>query len=435
MSTVDDQFARRVQFSDGEGVDPTDFALMQQRALRSLADAFLYYGIYDGIDDPTTSDAVAYVEGGQNLSTLAIDWASDIVMCPFPGSGMFIPNGSNNQLVSVPGPMVLVNGNPSLSLPGVGAPAANDANVVMCKLGGFALGDLTFTLDVGDATNPRIDLIEIKVTYIDGTPTNRDFKDATTGVVTTTTPNKERWVRVTAQINKGTPSATPAYPTPTAGFRAITAVIVPATSNAPIDPGNVRDLRWPLGNVDVYDVCANAMLTPVTTGNQWSYTIGGTPAPQVAGPPAGTQSAYALCPFSGNNGRLLAVGAQGMAGSGSGGSWLCRFDTALLSTATDLVQLNARLLSATYGYNQAGAIRLMATGPTGGSPADGTRAAGTRVGHPYWTNGWHAGPVLGRPPITSTPLAHQYQLAARFAATADITTFVQKVRWFIARGL
>lgn len=89
--------------------------------------------------------------------------------------------------------------------------------------------DVDLVIAAGDATNPRIDILQCKLEYVDGGLESRDVEDATTEVVTTQSINKTRRVQATFSIKAGTPAATPTYPTPDAGYALLAAVRVPAS--------------------------------------------------------------------------------------------------------------------------------------------------------------------------------------------------------------
>lgn len=81
----------------------------------------------------------------------------------------------------------------------------------------------THTLNT-DPTNNRWDIVTVKIDQVDGDASSRNFKDAATGVVTTTTPNKTRQLQATFTVTAGTPAATPTIPAVPAGERILFAV-------------------------------------------------------------------------------------------------------------------------------------------------------------------------------------------------------------------
>src|SRR5260221_4402106 len=115
-----------------------------------------------------------------------------------------------------------------------------------------------FTLANGDATNPRVDMLQMKLSYLETDVQSRDFQDATTHVVTTQTMNKKRKVQLALSIKQGTPASSPTYPTPDTGYVPIACVVVGATYSGAaafkyVDTAGavavLHDLRMPLNIV------------------------------------------------------------------------------------------------------------------------------------------------------------------------------------------
>jgi hypothetical protein len=128
--------------------------------------------------------------------------------------------------------------------------------------------ELLSELTVGDATNPRIDLIEYKLDVLDESE-SRDYKDNATGVVTTTSGVTRKKIRMTRSVTIGTPSATPALPTGTAGYVPWCYVWVPATHNAVFTDLHLSDMRIPLGYQR--PLVMASVGAPVTAGD-WPLT-------------------------------------------------------------------------------------------------------------------------------------------------------------------
>ncbi len=95
----------------------------------------------------------------------------------------------------------------------------------------YTLGENEFdlTIGAGHATLKRIDIVQVKLEYVEGDSESRDYKDAITGALTTTTPDKTRRVQATISLKAGTAATPPTYPDPDAGYAVLGAVLVPAT--------------------------------------------------------------------------------------------------------------------------------------------------------------------------------------------------------------
>lgn len=138
--------------------------------------------------------------------------------------------------------------------------------------------DFTFTVADNAAGNPRVDLIQIKLELVNTDVQSRDFKDAITGALTTTTPTKKRRVQATCNVKAGTPAATPTYPTPDAGFVALGAVYVTTgwtaaaglTSAYGADAGIVQ-LSIPL---NVRAIAVNPRDFDYSSGANWALVDG-----------------------------------------------------------------------------------------------------------------------------------------------------------------
>lgn len=232
-----------------------------------------------------------------------------------------------------------------------------------------------FTFAVGDATNPRIDLLQMKLDW------------ATAG--TAGYANK-RVVTRTINIKQGTPAATPAMPNPDANFVALCHVFVAANwtganpigrpwYNGVLPQANVLDQRMPLG-VDVIPVRVGigALYDPAiwvrSQGNRWLTCSTSTDS--------ATNRLDVPCPA--RRGRIvgLAINAQGASGSASqaflgtleepAGHGESYDVTSLLSTAATMTVTKG-------GFNE---IDKNATAFGGGV------TFATNYGIPLWANGW-----------------------------------------------
>lgn len=105
------------------------------------------------------------------------------------------------------------------------------------------------TMATADATNPRIDMVQVKLeqSTVEIAAVSRDFKDGTTGALSSQTFRKVRNVKATFSIKNGTPAANPAEPTPDAGYVKLCSYWVSAASTSIAQDSKVFDYRVPVG--------------------------------------------------------------------------------------------------------------------------------------------------------------------------------------------
>ena len=94
-------------------------------------------------------------------------------------------------------------------------------------------GTTEFTIANGNASNPRVDMLQMKLEYVAADMQSRDFQDAVTGANTSQSLSKKRQVQCTLSLKQGTPAASPTYPTPDAGYVPIACVVVPTNYTFP----------------------------------------------------------------------------------------------------------------------------------------------------------------------------------------------------------
>lgn len=87
----------------------------------------------------------------------------------------------------------------------------------------------------GDATNPRIDILEIRPTQESYNPESRQFKDPITDSITSALTNTRMAYGVEIQVTEGTPAASPSAPSTTAGWIKLAEVTVAATATSITD--------------------------------------------------------------------------------------------------------------------------------------------------------------------------------------------------------
>lgn len=416
MATYTDIYHQIVTFTDGEAFEATDLTRMQLGPLKQSLVNLRFSGVCDAIGDPTAIGAVRDLEAGSLWNTMTLTAFTDLAFAPYPSCGYVRPTVNARELECVPGPL-LFSSDPE---------PFNDGGVYAIRL-----RTNTFTTAVGDATNPRIDLVEIKVDTIITDSTVRNFEDGTSRALSSSETLKTEAAEVTIQIKQGTPSATPAYPTPTSGFVALAAVYVPATHNAVHSADNIRDMRMPLGAIVPYDVYAHQI-----------YRNGPTPWLQDAdtadfriSAPSSASPVYAMCPVGSATGRLVGIGVHGE----SLGSTTCKLKRVIFNGGgggpglVDLADLREDFdaFDSPEALRRKNMVELMnninATGTY-----KGTRVTNTRVGTPIWCNGFPAGVAYGAGPVSSGQQTVSH-LAVELNATTGST--ISLVRFYVAHGL
>lgn len=423
MATATDIY-QEVLFSDGEGATPDDINESQRRLRGMILDTLLAFRITNGIQDGSGGiGAVLDPELGDWLvyGDLAAA-AAQVAFTPFPQTGFTNNDLAARTLVVQPGVFVQ-------SLQDI---ASSTPDLPTCLL--FTLNaPVSLVTAVGDATNPRVDLVEMKLEIVEDSPDARDFEDAVTRAKSSTNPNKARRTKATFQIKAGTPAASPAYPSCTAGFVPVSAVWVPATHNAVHSGANMRDLRWPLGGVRVYDVDITAFNINAG-GTAWTLDGANWRADADA---AASGFMYAPCPIGGHCSRLLAVGVMGEF-PGAGEVKLRRMTLgaagAAYQTLADLQVEIHDFLNTGPAFAWGTAIHFMDLAPSD-YPNEGARAPNSNIGFPVWVNGNPLGPGVhaGVVDVADTTVA---KLVMEFQGeTPDSGTYIQLVRFVVAHGM
>lgn len=201
-----DLFAGTAQ-SDGEGITFGDMNDAPRFGMARLFDQLIENLIGDfsltGALDPAASGA-----RGANAPT-------HLAYALHGGSAYLRLGGANNRVQIAPGVLFQKIGNQSGAEP----------TLIPYSF----VGTEEVSITAGDATNPRVDLVQMKLEWVAADSQTRDFQDAVTGAYTTTATNKKRRVQCTLSVKVGTPAATPVYPDPDAGFVAVAGVLVMQT--------------------------------------------------------------------------------------------------------------------------------------------------------------------------------------------------------------
>jgi hypothetical protein len=232
----------QVHINDGEGLFQGDLQDMQKFARASLNDQLLasLAGASKRLINPTSLLFDPEMGAQNGVDLVDPRWA----YCLQPGQA-FLQKGSANHKIAIA---------PGVLLQKIAATSGSDATFLPYTFTGAE----EWTLTNGDATNPRVDLLQLKLEYVFADPQSRDFEDATSRIVTTTSMNKKRRVQATLSVKAGTPAASPQIPEPDSGFVPVGSVMVgngwTTAGNAPIfgedtaatNNAVVHDQRMPL---------------------------------------------------------------------------------------------------------------------------------------------------------------------------------------------
>lgn len=325
-------------------------------------------------------------QGGANASTL-------YAYAMHPGSAYLIQGGANNVFGIQAGTLLQKVANAD----------GSDSSLVAFTF----TGTETWPAIANGATNYRIDLLQMQLSYITDTPASVDFQDAMTRALTTNpiTATRRR-VRASLTIKQGTPAASPVVPEPDAGFVPVAFVCVGAgwTSAtapqfgfeavaSPTTQAIVYDLRMPLG-VQLHRV------DPVLFKLQTAWALSN--QNQTLTSSSATNNMYAMAQTG--PGRLIGVMIEN---TGVGAVFPGSFGLLKLSAATPSANYVAanNMVGGTGGQSFITRIYRkdfeqmhipMGTGPT-------IQASVTNLyGPPLWSNGYRAmqepGPATGGPP-------------------------------------
>jgi hypothetical protein len=372
MTVETNSNTKLVQFDpDGEGVDFTDLIELQRREQVRLFNVLLSGGMADGLGDGAAPNTKTTLESLDALNGLGFS-TSDVVIAPWSGAAFPYASVVANTIAISAGPFVVAIDEPW---------NADGEEFAIARTGGVSLASA-----VGDATNPRIDIVEVKLEYVDTDTETRHFEDATTRAPSSQVTAKRRSVQATFQIKQGAPAASPAYPTPSAGFVAYAAVYVPATHNAVHGPDNIRDLRVPMG-VRAIDVDLKGMHK--TGINPWTDL--GMLAASAVSTDHTADRVVVPCPVASKSARLLGVGIFGYPVNAPAFE-IVRVNypaTGGAVTTQKIVDLSLDVFVSD-GLTFADAMKIADRAHQTGIIL-GSRVANTHVGTPVWCNGKTSG--------------------------------------------
>ena len=386
MATYENNIISELLYNDGEALDYNDLNNAQRHA-RSM--------LYDGVHG-TLARVVERDYQPQAVSSTGHAWTIGNGCQPYVSA-------STLTVSFTPG---------AIGQKASGVPDGTDPLFLWYHMG---LAEVSLTAGAADATNPRWDIVQIKIEHTEGTAETRDFS-TTAGVLSSVSFSKRRRTRLTASIKAGTAAASPTEPTPGAGYVKLCAIHIAATATV-ITPTTVRDYRMPVG----YRVIDMVPGVHCSLDSQWTVDISGqvtadnnaTPRRIYAQPQIGV-------PFA--SGRLLAVGVSCDQVSTGGTALLQRVNWADTALATTTVKdISASVLGTTSAYREV-ALWDEAIWMDGSSSPSCQGGAGNASGYGEATIG---------APASLTTMNRLWLKVTNAANSQDIVAFIR----FIVAGM
>lgn len=204
----------QVHFNDGEGVDEEDFNRVQSLLGQKVSQRATRLGTLGNVFGMGHTTG----RGGDFSQSELRSVSASRLLTPDPATHIYtdFTVSAGGDFSVAYGPQLLIQGT-SASTPGTeptGFPGLNGTPV------SYALDDdeIAFTAKARPAVNPRFDSINVRLGFQVTATESRDHEDAGTRALTTTTPNKDQAGLLEQEYQQGAESATPVYPTPTAGY-------------------------------------------------------------------------------------------------------------------------------------------------------------------------------------------------------------------------
>ncbi len=227
---------KQMNFNNGEGINYADFNDMRKMLQKEQGD-FLYGPMVNPLNMRQAYSGSFGLGGANAIGT--IGWCLGLV-----------PGGANRALALHPGSFVLCTSD--------GSPPTDDGDYGDTGRANYQItfAGQSFELSANASGSDRWDLVVIDDTFseVAGGAVNRDFKDATTGALSTESVNKRITISpggaTPFSIVEGTPGAGyPAWPTgyaPVARIKVRNGATELATSAANLI-ADIEDHTWPLG--------------------------------------------------------------------------------------------------------------------------------------------------------------------------------------------
>lgn len=363
---------KQVLYNDGEGVTHTDLNDMQRFAESKVWEQL----IHNNIGAVSINGALAAQQrdlqyGGQD----GADHPTSRAYCINPGAAFLRKTASVMQVGIAPGTL----------LQKLAVLTGDDPQIISYTFTGAEF----WTVAAADATNPRCDLLQMALSWVNSNSQLRDFEDATTRIVTSgVAMNKKRQVQCILSVKQGVAAASPVIPEPDAGCVAVGSYCIGATA-AGVVPIFGHDTAGAV--VVVHDQRMPVCVRAYTVDPQSFHSISGpwtlNTFNDSTTPGNATNQLLIPCPVRGP-GRLVGVGIvhddttaaltgvsvgvlQGVAGVGT---YTAR------STITPL-RTGALFLAEELAYYVWEGTPLFGAGPTI------QQSVTTKIGLPLWANG------------------------------------------------
>lgn len=202
-------------------------------------------------------------------------------------SGAPFPTGVARQISHLGGPIMQWKTGPTFPL-WLNAPPANWGLDPYCLVYWLSPDELITTHAVGDPTNPRWDLVTVKLNDVSNDAADNETRQqkqvvGNAFVISSGTFVKRRKVTVTKNLIQGTPAGSPTMPALPAGEMPLYAIRVPANHNAVFTVDNdFHDYRMPLGSFAVDILAAEAFTGSQLAGTGHTLITGALSAVEIA---------------------------------------------------------------------------------------------------------------------------------------------------------
>lgn len=260
---------KEMQFNDGEGIDYADFNNLQK---------YLRSEMWDSVVGPIAR----VVESDVYPSTSHLYCMGNAGHPTYDGTGRDFGNAAGTIIQKVT----------------AGVPTGDTPLYLPYHLATDEIFTAVGALAANSSGSDRYDTIQVKIDAVEDGSESRDFKDATTLALSTTTPNKKYNTRLTASIKSGATEQAP-----DAGYVKWAVIKVPNGATN-LTRANIYDYRMPVG-LHVVDVFGRDCRY---TASEWTLIDG----IAIAAPASTARTAYAIPRYpSGLGSRLVRVGLTG----------------------------------------------------------------------------------------------------------------------------
>lgn len=248
---------KRVRFEDGEGLAYVDLIDMQR---------YMEAKIYDQIFRELTGNFGPTITAP--FDPIGSPASPDVQLAYVLAAGSCVlRQGSTGTRLKI---------NPGTVFQSTGTPNGDDHKFLAFTVKD---GDVDLTISAGHATNPRIDILQMKLEEVSDDTQTRDIEDAVTRIVSTFAIFKKTRVQATFSIKNGTAGALPVYPAPDTGYCVVGAVRVPAlwstgvaTNPSATTSAQIRQLTMPMR---IREVVIPAHQFDLSAGANWTISTNG----------------------------------------------------------------------------------------------------------------------------------------------------------------